>query len=494
MERKEATSRSPIIAALLTPDGKYAVWATSDRRLTVWDTAFEKSRYVIKCSKRVTVLALSHDNRYLIAGIGDGTLRILDLLDGTHRLMSAMHKEPITALALTPDDRLIFSGSAGGTITIWDFATGGECQSLACPYDRAITGLAVSPNGQYVICGMQDGVLEAWDWVAGERKFSYQDTEEYPKTLITVTPDSRYAVAAFGDIVEYWDILLGQKCPGYLSARFDVVDEMAIGSDGWTLVAATLNGGIYVYDLLTCRGLYTSFEDADFGHLMTLTASTNYCVSAAPDYTVRVWNVHAKKLITLVQARSAPKVCIVEAPEDKLLILVAEHRRVHLFGIDPANIPWRDPIGIGSRQDRSGGMEPSLGGQLRAHDVQLGREVTLKKALIGLTAPDPDARHKALSVLRDLGPPDERIVPALIPVLQDSNAEIARIAIGILARQPNAQSAIQPLIACLSYPSLLVRETAYKALQAIGPTPESELAMQGWDWQRQRWLDWRRGG
>lgn len=93
-------------------------------------------------SDAVTTLAISSDNRWVISGSKDMTLRIYDLKEILEeylkenlkeikaRFIITGHQDRIDSVALTPDSRLLMSSSSDGIAKGWDFTSLTEGQSI----------------------------------------------------------------------------------------------------------------------------------------------------------------------------------------------------------------------------------------------------------------------------------------------------------------------------------------------------------------------------
>ena len=90
----------------VTPDGKRAISASSDRTLRVWDLESGQSLAHAQGHKdRVNSVAVTPDGKRAISASSDRTLRVWDLEKG--RLVRTLegHLDVVNAVAVTPDGR-----------------------------------------------------------------------------------------------------------------------------------------------------------------------------------------------------------------------------------------------------------------------------------------------------------------------------------------------------------------------------------------------------
>lgn len=162
--RTSSLERSQIVALAVTPDGRHAISAGLNARLSVWDLATGQEIYTLKGHKsHATQLATTPDGRCAISAAGttygpyspDNSLKIWDLEQGKERLSFTGHQSNVMALAITPDGQHAISSSWDRTVKMWRLDNGqlvatftGESEILTCD---------LSPDGLTIIAGERSG-------------------------------------------------------------------------------------------------------------------------------------------------------------------------------------------------------------------------------------------------------------------------------------------------------------------------------------------------
>src|SRR3954447_20519145 len=77
------------------------------------------------------------------------------------------HTGSVNALALSPDDRFLVSGSEDVTLKIWDTATGNVLRTLS-GHEQSVLGAAISPDGRKIASVGADASVRFWNVVTGE--------------------------------------------------------------------------------------------------------------------------------------------------------------------------------------------------------------------------------------------------------------------------------------------------------------------------------------
>ena len=111
--------------------------------------------------KSVTTIYFSPNSRFLVAGDGDGSVRIWSIRDGSSKVLIDDAKS-ILSVTFSPDGRHIASADVHGWLRICDARTGqlldtweGHSQDALC--------VAFSPDGKGLVSGSGDAILRYWD-------------------------------------------------------------------------------------------------------------------------------------------------------------------------------------------------------------------------------------------------------------------------------------------------------------------------------------------
>lgn len=114
--------RGEILAAAISPDGKFIATAGIDRDIKIWDENLEL-KYVIKSAhqKYITSLRFFHSGNRLASGSGDHLLKIWDFnnLESPETSVSAFDGD-IEDIQFSPDDKIFIAASEDGSIRVFE--------------------------------------------------------------------------------------------------------------------------------------------------------------------------------------------------------------------------------------------------------------------------------------------------------------------------------------------------------------------------------------
>ena len=147
----------------------------------------------------VRSVAFSHDNRYIVSGSDDRTVRVWDVETRAQAKRELMtHTDYVRSVAFSPDDRRIVSGSDDGLVILWDAETGTQVGQSLRGHDGCVFSAAFSPDGRLIASGSVDGTIRIWDAMSGEEigKLEANDRMVYS---VAFSPDGKHILCGSAD-------------------------------------------------------------------------------------------------------------------------------------------------------------------------------------------------------------------------------------------------------------------------------------------------------
>jgi WD40 repeat protein len=368
------------------PDGRLLSGGT-DKVLRLWqtDTGALLATLPEHHTQTIRALAVTADGRYALSASFDGTLGLWDLVE--ERLVTTLvgHQDGLRAVRVTPDDRYAISASKDGTLRVWDLeaALQGDtaCTKVLQGHVGAVWDVAVAAQGEGIASVGDDGYLLEWDlhnssvpiarhkivetalrsvtFLPGQNQVLAGDTQGRLIRLdldsgeelalqqahtssifaIAVTNDASQALTASYDrTLNVWgledrSLTLTQTLSGHSGRVYDVV----LSSDGREAISAAEDGMLKVWQLTT-RLVTSKRRQQPKGHQGTVrylalipdTAPSLLAISSAQDGTLKVWDVNQGKSLheyrltdDLLERSSSARHYEVVAPLDRDTVATA---------------------------------------------------------------------------------------------------------------------------------------------------------------------------
>jgi WD40 repeat protein/DNA-binding SARP family transcriptional activator len=159
------TRRQEPAMPLLSHDGRRVITTTAGRT-DVRDAA--TLRVIREWPAGDDVAALSPDDRTLLLGGRDGSVRFLDLGTGQVRSASGRHAGPVVAATFAPDGRTAITAGEDNQVIVWDVRRGSTADTFQ-GHAGQTTSLAISRDGRTLYTGGLDGKVLTWD-LTGRRR------------------------------------------------------------------------------------------------------------------------------------------------------------------------------------------------------------------------------------------------------------------------------------------------------------------------------------
>ena len=200
---------------------------------------------------RAEAAALAPDDRTMLAGRDDGSVRFADLETGTVHTASGRHESPVSRAAFSPDGKVAVTGSDDGHLIVWDVATRTVSETLAGHAQR-ITGLAFSPDGATLYSSALDGKVFVWD-LSGTarlgRRFAFGTGNEVAGARYGLSSDGSILAAGNGNgTVRLIDARTLRPTGTIRTARGGAVVGMGFAPGGHLLVAGDVRGYVSLVD------------------------------------------------------------------------------------------------------------------------------------------------------------------------------------------------------------------------------------------------------
>lgn len=174
--------------------------------------------------------------------------------------VNALHTGSHAALAFGAGGKLLATGGEEGSIAVWDTATGRRVRTLK---GVDAVGLAFSPDGVRLVSlnFSTNASISIWDVATGNKReveFEISAGSDYPQEIVFSPDGQLFATGGYGSsdegTVRLYDTVTGRLLTG-LSGHKNTVRSIAFGPRGRTLITASLDGMLKLWDVAARREL-----------------------------------------------------------------------------------------------------------------------------------------------------------------------------------------------------------------------------------------------
>jgi len=342
-----------------SPDGKYLVSISSDRKIKLWDVSgrniatldsisfSSRSTFspdsnffvvsdgsslslldVTTCNKidgfsnstfnYISTVAYSHDGLY--AAVSSGKIvNLWDIASGRIAMSLKGHIENISIITYSPDGKYIATGSYDKTVKIWDAKTGREIRTIS-KFSDSVTYITYNSNGSflYIITGDMSKVIKIFDAATGNEIKTIQSTySDHFDVAIALSPDEKFIAMGYGLRIILTDTNTKEEGPiradsftnpnfivlrnsndntGSSNYTFDV-SSVAYSPDGKYILSGIFNGTIRMWDIST-QSIIKSLS-GHFGKVRSIAYSLDgkHIVSGGNDNKIILWDAATGNII-----------------------------------------------------------------------------------------------------------------------------------------------------------------------------------------------------
>ncbi len=306
-----------ITDAEFSPDGRFAITASKDGSVRLWDRLGEASRptSLRGHSRGVLDILVTPDSKFLFSAGENGKVLRWEL--GSSEVMSNYvslpgHSTAVGHLAVSRDGQWLVSGSADGSVRVWN-ASSPVPKSRTFPgHDAPIRAVAINSNGSKVLAASQDGTASIWTSTAGapgRRTVLEGGSEEEPAQIldIEISADDAWVLTGHSNgTARLWDP--SRRIPALTALTMEghegAVSQVAFTPDSTLAITAGDDNKLRIWNLEAQDPSLSAptfdLHTAGITDLLTVGdpdpagARRRLAATASEDGSVRTWNLERR--------------------------------------------------------------------------------------------------------------------------------------------------------------------------------------------------------
>ena len=255
-------------------------------------------------------IATTHDERIAFAGLANGEIRVHSLVDSEEEFECLNgHSADVRHLFVTSDDKYLISGSYDCSIRIWNLETMEEVCALNGHSNKVLSFIATA-DGSIIYSSSLDGYIKVWKY-NGIDDEDMDDWEE--DTLVgfrgqayslALTKENRYLIIGCADHEIKVYSLFEEKIEAVLRGHEDCVFGVRVTSDGKYVVSCSIDNSIRIWNLQSMKEERLLVEHTSAVYSIALTSDDNYLAFGSGYGTVGLCSLNTKNQEILIDGHN----------------------------------------------------------------------------------------------------------------------------------------------------------------------------------------------
>ncbi|KAF7972847.1 hypothetical protein HWV62_16962 [Athelia sp. TMB] len=295
-----------ILGLALSKNNKYLVSCSADQTVRLWDLTTNTSDFLsIESDDEeppdAFCVAISSTGKRIAAGLADGDIAIWD--GRTREFLGPLEGHEayvgVAALDFSPDDKILVSGADDCTVRLWDLATGAQIWKRPRRHDKMVQSVAFSHDGSRIAAGSGDGCVRIWDASPQQKTWKRDpvpDMETLGWAMAMSSDGKRIASGVTTDhTIIVWNPAGDPAEQLVLTGHKGAIETISFSLDGLTLASGSQDSDISIWDVES--GDLREKLSGHQGYVLALCYSpgdSSRIVSGSNDKTVRVWAIGGK--------------------------------------------------------------------------------------------------------------------------------------------------------------------------------------------------------
>ena len=205
-EQWHAHSRR-IHAVAVAHDGSKIASGSQDKHVNIWDPEDHTSPVMSwTCSAAVRSLSWHQDHQYLVVGLDDGKIQMINTSVNDKNLCSWISTDHLSVWCVihSPDGTYLASAGSDGSVSVWDSMLR---EKIAGPFTHngPVYSICWNDDGTQVVSASEDKTLKVWHATTGELMSTLCGHDDQ---VFTVTVSSHQGLLASGagdGSVQLWE-------------------------------------------------------------------------------------------------------------------------------------------------------------------------------------------------------------------------------------------------------------------------------------------------
>jgi WD40 repeat protein len=280
----------------------------------------------------IGAIALSSDDKLLLSGSLDTTMRLWDMERSETVRTFRGHGREVSCVAFFLDGSRVLSGSTDKTLRVWNRATG-ESVAVMKGHNHDVTGCAVVPDGGTAVSSSLDGTLRLWSTKNADqiRQIPVSEGVVYCTAL---SPDGRLAFSAGQDrTLRLWSTASG-KAVRELKGHNAILRAVAVSPSSPHALTGGEDGSVCLWKIDTGETVHRMEGHEGAVLCAVFMPGGTHGVTGGEDGTLRFWDLGQGKAAGVLKAHEGPVRGVAVTSKGRNVISCSHDNLIRVWELD----------------------------------------------------------------------------------------------------------------------------------------------------------------
>ena len=357
-----------LTSVAISPNGHYVATVSRSGGARLWSiesgeevTLFSSGASML--ANRVTSIAFSSNNRYVVTG-EDDMARLWSLASGEEIRSFKGHSGVVNSVALTTDNRYIMTQLGDGIASIWSVEEGEEVRRILGELKAENLTSLKNYDSRYKVWVKPDNKVCLHEW---EKEEDLCHFEWYANevTSIAISADARYVLTGSNDSTAHlWSLDSGDELRRF-EGHSDVVTSVAFSTDNHYVLTGSNDNTARLWMVEDGSNLGRFEGHSDNVTVVGISSDNRYVLTGSQDGTIRLWSLDNLEEVRSFGELTYEILFAGMSPDNRNVVAASSDGTFHVWSLENGDEMERlGPFGFVQSVAFSGG----------GHDIVIGQE------------------------------------------------------------------------------------------------------------------------
>ncbi|OMJ65263.1 hypothetical protein SteCoe_38664 [Stentor coeruleus] len=298
--------RGEVNSVAITSDNRFVVSGSYDNTVRVWNLLEKRQEAVLEGhTSGVNTTIGSWYQEHI-----EGNVQVWNLVEKRQEAVLKYSVSGLNSIAITSDNRFVVLGSDDdNTVRVWSLLDKRQ-EAVFEGHTSGVNSVAITSDNRFVVSGSYDNTVRVWNLLE-KRQEAVLEGHTYEVNSVAISSDNRFVVSGSGswishdNTVRVWNLLEKQQ-EAVFEGHTSGVNSVAIASDNRFVGSYGFSDKtVRVWNLLEKRQKAVLEGHTSYVNSVAITSDNRFVVSGSDDKTVRVWNLLEKRQEAVLEGHTS---------------------------------------------------------------------------------------------------------------------------------------------------------------------------------------------